>query len=134
MVSALQVMKHPIRTPGPSAGATPNKGRRFPACHLTQTAWSETATTATTLTMTDMNWMSDGRQSKLTGGFSTLSNTPLNSPLPHRPHHSPKIKLKSVPFFNSKVDISTQYDDEWPLKTWKFDPITFNVIELWQNE
>ena len=83
VVSALQVLKYPLTMPGPASVATPPARHLPPSTYYVPSslhAWSET--------------MSDGRNSKLGGTFSTTSNTPMHSPLPNRPHHSPKIKLK----------------------------------------
>lgn len=89
VVSALQVLKYPLTMPGPATAtnvtATPPTRHLTsyyvpPSNHHAHTAWSET--------------MSDGRMSKLGGAFSTNSNTPMHSPSPIRPNHSPKIKLK----------------------------------------
>ena len=90
VVSALQVLKYPLTMPGPSSTASANNStstpptRHLPTYYVPPThhqqAWSET--------------LSDGRTSKLGGAFSTNSNTPIHSPSPHRPNHSPKIKLK----------------------------------------
>lgn len=85
VVSALQVLKYPLTMPGPASVATPPARHLPPSTYYVPSslhAWSET--------------MSDGRNSKLGGTFSTTSNTPMHSPLPNRPHHSPKIKLKYV--------------------------------------
>ncbi|KAK4022558.1 hypothetical protein OUZ56_008019 [Daphnia magna] len=82
VVSALQVLKYPLTMPGPASVATPPMRHLPPTFYVPSSlhAWSET--------------VSDGRNSKLGGAFSTTSNTPIHSPLPNRPHHSPKIKLK----------------------------------------
>ena len=93
VVSALQVLKYPLTMPGPSAWSNPMATPPTLARHLPTQYVPPPTYQHSTASQAWSESMSDGRTSKL-GTLSTYSNTPMHSPTPPRPNHSPKIKLK----------------------------------------